>query len=459
MLADDCLALWRAAKTQRLPSRQSRAHRLLPQPRRVRTARPESRRGRAASTAGPTQHGSMRATTLRGVAARLAAAAALVALCALQSSRAKQPPTAGQLAAWRDDLKFSIEYLSDLPAELQVTSAPAGSIEAPGKFPSVCTCRPPLLGSLTSCGPSHLTVVVSDPGGLGESPGALTQLTQRVRWHLGPAWNYRAANFSRHYMSSVDHRSPDEVIGTWGGDFGELVLALAVAEERLGRDMRDLDVNRFVVAFVRQSPAEHFFFGTDAEALAFVAAACGREELDPTAVPGPLQERALDAMLHQSGAGMGDSHLRWLVSAPDDYGLRRGLLEAAVRSFHQLLWRPPFPWWRSRIRYFVHHRRQRALPPFAVLEVMASPDCTRERRTLPVPQLAGNPAGAVLVFHPQAIEAKRRAAAGMVRQLDQGPFDAAAKAVLSKGADWDDASRSKLAAMFPGLPLVQVVTY
>ena len=37
--------------------------------------------------------------------------------------------------------------------------------------------------------------------------------------------------------------------------------------------------------------------------------------------------------------------------------------------------------------------------------------------------------------------------------------DAAAKAVLSKGADWDDASRSKLAAMFPGLPLVQVVAY
>jgi len=304
-----------------------------------------------------------------------------------------------------------------------------------------------------------MSIVVTEPGGVGESPGAQARLVKAAREHLGPAWNYRAANFSRRYMSSADHRSPDEVIGTWGGDFGEFLLALAVSEERLGRALRPEEVTSFLVAYVKASSADRFFFGTDAAALAFVATACGRDELDPTDVPGPLQERALDAMLHGSGAGMGDWHLRWLLTSSEDYGLRRELLEDALRAFHMLLWRPPTPWWRARMRYFVH-RRQAELPaPFAVLEVVASPDCVKERRTLPVPQLAGNPPSAAVVFHPQAVEAKRRASAGLIRALDRGPFDAAVKAIMAKGADWDEASHDKLRARVPGLPTVQVVAY
>lgn len=260
-------------------------------------------------------------------------------------------------------------------------------------------------------------------------------------------------------MSSPDHRSPDEVIGTWGGDFGELLLALAVTEQRIEREMRDADVKRFVLNYIRLIPAEHFFYGTDAEALSFVGGACGLREFDPTEVEAPLRQRALDAMTHTSGAGMGDLHTRWILTNPEDYEVRRGLIESAITAFHELLWKPPFPWWRAKIHYFVHRRVALMPAPFARLEVMGSPDCTKERRTLPIPPLTGNPPGAVAVFHPQAIEARRRATAGMVKAVDSGPYDAAAKAMLARGADWDQTSDDKYAKLFPGLPTVQIVAF
>jgi hypothetical protein len=369
---------------------------------------------------------------------------------------AVQPPSTAQLLSWQQDMVYSMRWMTNVPTTLTIPHYWSGS---DARYPSVCTCRPALLPSLLQCSPSHFSLVVTEVGDVGEDPDRLAALQSRLRWHLGPAWNFRVPDFSRVYLAASDHRSPDEAISGWGGDFGELLLALAVSESRLKRDMRSGEVKDFVRQYISASGLDHFFFGTDAEALSFVAVAAGLSELDPTSVVEPLQERVLLALTHGTGAGVGDPMLRWVVTTPQEFGVRRELVSDALRAFHQLLWRPPDSKWRRRIRYFVHRRPSDIPSPFAIVTVNASPDCVKEKRAIALPQMVGNPRGAVVTIHPQAVEARRRAGAIVVMDVSGGSVDTATKDLLSKGADWDELCITRFRGKYPGLPEVQLTAY
>ena len=67
----------------------------------------------------------------------------------------------------------------------------------------------------------------------------------------------------KYYMSSPDGRSSDEVMGSWGGDFGEMLLGLSVLESEKGRDLSTFEVKNFVKNTLQYSKQNYFYYGTD----------------------------------------------------------------------------------------------------------------------------------------------------------------------------------------------------
>jgi rhodanese-related sulfurtransferase len=153
--------------------------------------------------------------------------------------------------------------------------------------------------------------------------------------------------------SCVDGRDPHAVIGTAGGDAGELLLSLGAVEAASGKSLDDAEVSRLVEAWV--STFGRFYIHTDVDALEELGAALQRDERFSGALPQrasvaeieafvrhpprELEAPLVGALLEPQHVGCG--HLRSLLLAPEAYGLRPELSRAVLSQVFQLLWRTP----------------------------------------------------------------------------------------------------------------------
>jgi len=150
----------------------------------------------------------------------------------------------------------------------------------------------------------------------------------------------------------VDGRETEAVIGTPGGDAGELLLVFATLEHLTGKALTDAEV-----AHLMHARVEHFgrqYFHSDDHALHHL-----KEELHASDqlrdVVAPLDDDAFLAFLKMPPlaaqpvllqhltrpANVGCGHLKLASLHADDYQMRRGLVTQLLRTFYKELWRHP----------------------------------------------------------------------------------------------------------------------
>lgn len=150
----------------------------------------------------------------------------------------------------------------------------------------------------------------------------------------------------------VDGREPHAVLGTPGGDAGELLLALSTVETLLERSLSDLEVRSLFEAYLQSFG--RFYIHTDDHALEHLRLDLeadprfDRRRLGEGAKgvadylrhPAP-PERAplLEHLLHPQNVGCG--HLRLVLTHPAEYGVRPGLTRALGQLVHERLWEEP----------------------------------------------------------------------------------------------------------------------
>jgi rhodanese-related sulfurtransferase len=176
-----------------------------------------------------------------------------------------------------------------------------------------------------------------------------------IEIHIGdPAqvrWTKAATLLLHGTESCVDGREAHAVIGTPGGDAGELLLALATVEALSGRSLDEAEVERLFAGYLEAFG--HFYMHTDRHALRALAGTLSRDPLwsgvaidwrNPGAVeallrrpPKQLREALLERLTEPSAVGCG--HLRLAIAHPDVYGVRPDLVEAVFRAFFERLWR------------------------------------------------------------------------------------------------------------------------
>ena len=198
-----------------------------------------------------------------------------------------------------------------------------------------------------SCRPSHTSKCVARRA---EVSGVSTELESAVIAHIGRTADLRVVPFSEAVLSCPEDWSTAEIAGSWGGDAGEIVLALAVAEKIREDVLSQTQVASFVRAYISKSRSPHIYWHTTARAAGWVQAHLGEETLDFARPPRAL-EAAILAALHDP-RGQGCSLMRLLLASPSQFRVRAGLVHAFIDAFHRALWDPGFEH-RRKIQYHV----------------------------------------------------------------------------------------------------------
>lgn len=163
-------------------------------------------------------------------------------------------------------------------------------------------------------------------------------------------WVKLAAFLLHGKRSCVDGRDDHGVIGTPGGDAGELLLALSVVEDLTGVQLGDDEVQRVLVASV--DTFGRFYMHSDMQGMNRLILEGLRkdERIVPylTKVfeaqewraflahpPAEVRPALLEHLVKPENFGCG--HLRFTFTEPA-YGVRPGLGASFLRAFHQLRW-------------------------------------------------------------------------------------------------------------------------
>ena len=175
-----------------------------------------------------------------------------------------------------------------------------------------------------------------------------------VEAHLGDPtslrWMKLAALALHGRQSCVDGRDETGVIGTPGGDSGELLLGLAALEAVTGSKLSPLQIGAFFSRRI-ETFGRFYLHGDVHAANELIGSIRGDRRLDAaiagitdslawraffSAPPAHVREALLEHALEPTHIGCG--HLRLAMLSPERYGARRELAQERVRCFFRARW-------------------------------------------------------------------------------------------------------------------------
>ncbi len=184
--------------------------------------------------------------------------------------------------------------------------------------------------------------------------GSSSLSLQHVREHFESddlRWIQVGGLLLRGHENCVDGREDHPIIGTPGGDAGELLLLLATAE-RVNHP--DFDLDRRIPALLTDylDTFGQFYMHTDTHALENLLHALHQDprfrdhvpaegdmqhaELLVRHPPESLRPALMEHLLRPSNVGCG--HLRLILEHPEEYEVRVELIEAMLRAVFEALW-------------------------------------------------------------------------------------------------------------------------
>ncbi|MEX1362072.1 MAG: rhodanese-like domain-containing protein [Nannocystaceae bacterium] len=258
-------------------------------------------------------------------------------------------------------------------------------------------------------------------------------------------------------QACVDGRDARAIVGTPGGDAGELVLALATAEASSGRSFDRDEIAAIFEAYLEAFG--HFYMHSDDHALAALVDDLAHARPDEV-LPGPDEHERAVALLRRPPAHLRDAvlqrvsdprfvgcgHLRLMLEHPEEYSVRPQLVADVIEAYYLELW-AGHPALDLVVLHGGHHES-------AVLEVRLHSPQVRAYSQIPLvsPRLGDTE---VFVSHPQVADFVRRENASFLLEkvpllrtagIDEASFLDGLDALATRQA------RATLAHLADGLP-------
>jgi rhodanese-related sulfurtransferase len=185
-----------------------------------------------------------------------------------------------------------------------------------------------------------------------DNPDEVTaeEVLRHVGDPLSVRWIKLPALLVRGLISCVDGRDDSGVIGSPGGDAGELLVGLRSLENLMRRELTAADVETLMAR--RNDVFGRFYMHTDINAAnAAIKVMRGDHRFDEALAnindpmewrnfwaspPKSVREPMLDLALQPAHIGCG--HLRLELMKPSEYGTREALVSSVLRSFHRSRW-------------------------------------------------------------------------------------------------------------------------
>merc|ERR1711988_134024 len=246
-----------------------------------------------------------------------------------------------------------------------------------------------------------------------------------VRSHIGNPLKLQWAKVPKHHFSDIEGRTSHPILATPGGDLGEWVLALAIYEGLVNKELAINDVVRFFKLFLRSTGKMSFYFHTDRQSTEVLGKMLSIERLDLTDTP-PNEDVKLSLLRKLTLPGnTGSEHFKLLLQNSYKYNVRKDLVKLVIEAFFRILWdkgaSPPI-WQKLRLVTLEGTSDEKAF-----LKIKVAAECVANQvAPLIKPKESDT---SVYVVHRQAIEAFRKEVADFF--ADQDPKIDAEKFRLS----------------------------
>jgi len=174
------------------------------------------------------------------------------------------------------------------------------------------------------------------------SAGFEDPLTQiELEDHLGEPTSIEWAHVMQSYFGSIDPRGQDRQLATLGGDLGEFLIVMSAIEKQLAMTFNETVVLHKLRIYLTVMSREKFYFDIDSAAIAHFKSVCNCPQLNIADPPESKKTLLLNAT--SSPDAHGSELFKKLLTDPQPFGIRQGLVEAVLRSFYKIMWNKADP--------------------------------------------------------------------------------------------------------------------
>ena len=328
------------------------------------------------------------------------------------------------------------------------------------QFEPVCSCKPPPPEHGKKCHPRKVRIEKLDPFPGVLQAGRLIIDGANLRKLIGDPSDLKIVDAKTHFASDIDGRSSDEVLGVWGGEFGELLLTLSVWEDtniaNVQVGLTNLQITKTVQEYMKLAGANRKFMyiHTDTEALAWIESKLGKGQIDITAPPLDYQAPLLELL--KKPEAMGCPHVKQIMLQPDKYEMRLELVHQVIEEFYKIMWDQTSSV-RPIIKYYVlHSPLVNGLPNEAAWVNLKVGEMCEEEMYIPLFPPWSNGVS-VYINTPQYAEVLHKSAALVVKMQTGGTMDSMdlRDSISEKYKKWDEHTKSLLPQL-AGLPVFDV---
>lgn len=220
-------------------------------------------------------------------------------------------------------------------------------------------------------------------------------------------------------LGCVDGRHSTSGLYAYGGDFGELLLALTVYEHMVQRKLSQTETTAYFSEWLKKVDADggSFAMCTNAATISQLATAVGTTVLDLSMPSEELRPSLLLRLI--APEFVGSEHVKWMLQNPDAYTVRRALVEQLLRSFYGALWNEYHPFRRRlKLDVFTGSHAERA-----VARLHTGRWCTSEQGLAPALATRSR-LGSLFIYTPDAVTARRADLVSFFSTRASPPVDA-----------------------------------
>jgi len=160
---------------------------------------------------------------------------------------------------------------------------------------------------------------------------------------LGPVEKLEWKSVRASYLGCVDGRHSSSGLYAYGGDFGELLLALTVYEHMSQRQLSQVETTSLFNGWLARLAREggSFAMCTNSATVSTLTGAVGAAAVDLSSPSEALRPSLMLRLV--APEFVGSEHVKWMLQRPDQYSVRKPLVEQLIRSFFGVLWNEYHP--------------------------------------------------------------------------------------------------------------------
>jgi len=205
----------------------------------------------------------------------------------------------------------------------------------------------------------------------------------------------------------ADGRTVETGLGTWGGDIAEFITAINVYEQMTSIRLSLADVTNILRSYLTATGRSRFTTCMTAQVVrqmvgSQLTSGSSNDDME-AAMRNPLEERQAAMWMKITDPNfIGNDHVKLMLERPDDYSVRKELVQHVIHSFFDILWNQYDPLSEKLRVQILSGDHSEA----AIVSVTVPDFCVKQAGLVPLISPT-SPSSSVVILNPDAVQVLR----------------------------------------------------